>query len=1020
MLISDFSTAILNIIDRLHQLVQIDIQENWYYLDQDSSIEYIDLKQAKPVQLNDKQYIIWSSGQQVQWLIQKIILPSSLKNYPLKHLTARLILTWWAEDAKIYINGTLVQEGDLFDSTTRLLLTNNVIPGQEIIIALRLVSPEHDFGALMRSLLIFENPNFIDPGFVADELNVLYNYLKAFEPDKIENLALALNQINWNLVLKQYEFNQALLEIREILQPLAKNLKERQVHLLGHAHLDMAWLWPIKETWDVAQRTFSSVLNLQKDFSELKFGHSSPLLYEWIEKNRPDLFTQIKEAYKAKSWEILGGMWVEPEVNLISGESLVRQLLYGQNYFKEKFGAITKVAWLPDTFGFTWQLPQIFKQAGIEYFVTSKLHWNDTTKFPHGMFWWQSPDGTQLLSLMSPPNVAGVMDTNPIIMTNYAINWEKQTGLKDAFWLPGVGDHGGGPTRDMLEVQQRWKNSPFFPQIGFTTAKEYLDNLPKENLPVWDDELYLEFHRGCYTTHSDQKFNNRYCEGLLYQVELWSSLASIHLHLPYPKTALTDAWKKVLLNQFHDILPGTSIPEVFEDANQEWCRVIEVGEAILDSALQVISSRIILPTPPYPKAKPIVIFNSLNWIRTEVVSLPITSENCNIYDVEGNQLFIQITLDNELLFLAEDIPSIGYRLFWLCPSERVKSPIKTPSKFILENDYLRVIVNPQTGDLESIFDKLQQREILDGVGNQLQAFQDEGQYWDAWNIDPNYKNHPLPTSQLKSIEYLDHSLIQSRIRVIKMIGNSEFIQDYILQINSPILQIKTTVNWQENHVLVKAAFPLKLESDIVTYEIACGAIERLTRPKTEAEQAKWEVYGHRWADLTDVNQNYGASLLNDCKYGYDSQSNQIQLTLLRGSKWPDSNADRGTHYFTYAIYPHAGNWKDAKTVQRGYELNIPLKVIFPNYPNNACLSPVSSWLNFKSENLVLMTLKQAENDEKQWILRCYESEGKATELEIESDIGLTLSSPVNLLEENISDDNLTINPWKIVGYQVSL
>ncbi|PSF38742.1 alpha-mannosidase [Aphanothece hegewaldii CCALA 016] len=1016
---SEISQSILDTLDKLRQLVQVDVQENWYYLDQDLSIKDIKLEKAKPVQLNDKRYIIWSSGRQVQWLIQKIKFSSSLKEYPLIHLTARLVLTWWAEDAKIYINGKLVQEGDLFDSTTRRLLTTDVIPQREIIIALRLVSPGHDIGALMRSVLIFEKPDFIDPAFVADELTVLYNYLQAFEPEKLDILANTLNQISWNIVSDQEKFNQNLLEIREQLQPLASSIKKRQFHLLGHAHLDLAWLWPIQETWEVAQKTFNSVLKLQKYFSELKFGQSSPVLYEWIENNRFELFTQIQEAYKAKSWELLGGMWVEPEVNLISGESLIRQLLYGQNYFKEKFGTITKVAWLPDTFGFPWQLPQIFKQAGIEYFVTGKLHWNDTTKFPHGVFWWKSPDGTQLLSLMSPPNVAGVMDTNPIIMMNYAISWEQQTGLKDAFWLPGVGDHGGGPTRDMLEVQQRWQNSPFFPQISFTTAQEYLDNLPQENLPVWNDELYLEFHRGCYTTHGDQKYYNRYCEKLLYQAELWSSLASIHLELPYPKTALTDAWKKVLLNQFHDILPGTSIPKVFEDANREWCKVIETGEAILDISLQFIASRIILPIPPHSEAIPIIIFNSLNWTRSEVVSIIMNSlVNWDIYDVELNQVYSQITSENKLLFLAKDIPSVGYRLFWLSPTERVKPEIKTTSEFILENDYIKVIINHESGDLESIFDKVQQKEILNGAGNQLQAFQDKDQYWDAWNIAPNYQDFPLQPSKLKSIEYLDYGLIQSRIRVIRIIGNSEFIQDYILRINSSILQIKTTVNWQEENILVKVAFPLKLESDVVTYEIACGAIERLTCPQTEAEKAKWEVYGHRWIDLTDVNQNYGVSLLNDCKYGFDCQMNQIRLTLLRGTKWPDINADKRIHSFTYAIYPHSGNWQEAKTVHRGYELNIPLKVIFQKQFNNTCLSPVSSWLNIGSDSLILIALKQFENDVTKWIMRCYESEGKIAYLDIASEIGLTLSSPVNLLEEDIVLDELTVKPWQIVSYKI--
>ncbi|MFM7789159.1 MAG: alpha-mannosidase, partial [Microcystis panniformis] len=308
---------------------------------------------------------------------------------------------------------------------------------------------------------------------------------------------------------------------------------------------------------------------------------------------------------------------------------------YGQQYFQEKFGQITKTAWLPDTFGFPYQLPQILKSFGIKYFVTGKLHWNDTTKFPHGFFWWQSPDGSKILSLMSPPNVAGVMDTNPIIMTDHALNWEQQTGLKDIFWLPGVGDHGGGPTRDMLEVAQRWQKSPFFPQLKFSQATTYLDSLETSNLPIWDDELYLEFHRGCYTTHADQKAYNRYCEILLYQGELWSSLANILLDIPYPKVEIESAWKKVLLNQFHDILPGTSIPEVFRDANQLWRQVISTGEAILDQALQAIANQINLPNPPHTQAKSFLVFNSLNWERSQVISLAVESFNCSVYDLNN-------------------------------------------------------------------------------------------------------------------------------------------------------------------------------------------------------------------------------------------------------------------------------------------------------------------------------------------------------------------------------------------------
>ena len=480
----------LDNIAKLSHLTRTDVQKNWL-------IATAAGNPIQPVTLNEKQYIIWPAGRQIQYLTQKIIVPEHLAGYPLAGMELRLILTWWAEDVKIYVNNQFIQAGDLFDSSTRILLSNSVSTGQEIVVTLRLVSPNHDIGGLMKSQLIYEYSQAIDPSFVADELTILHNYLQTFYPENLAAFTATLDNIDWDNVTNKDRFNQSLESIRQSLQPLAQPLKERSFHLLGHAHLDMAWLWPLAETWQVAKNTFISVLNLQKDFPALIFGHSSPLIYEWIKKHHPDLFQAILEAYKGQSWELLGGMWVEPEVNLISGESLFRQLLYGQKYFQEKFGQITKTAWLPDTFGFPYQLPQILKSFGIKYFVTGKLHWNDTTKFPHGFFWWQSPDGSKILSLMSPPNVAGVMDTNPIIMTDHALNWERQTGLKEIFWLPGVGDHGGGPTRDMLEVAQRWQTSPFFPQLKFSQATTYLDSLETSNLPIWDDELYLEFHRGC-------------------------------------------------------------------------------------------------------------------------------------------------------------------------------------------------------------------------------------------------------------------------------------------------------------------------------------------------------------------------------------------------------------------------------------------------------------------------------------------------------------------------------------------
>lgn len=373
-------------VERLRALTHVNAQNGWRYCPQDLPAAVATEAQRwnnwSTAELNSKGYIVWSPGRQVIWLSQHFVVPQDLQGYPLSGLGWRLVLTWWAEDAQIFVNGQLVQAGDLFDSSARVLLSLAVTPGEEITVALRLVSPGHDIGALMRSTSVYESTNDIDPGFVADELAVLYKYVEAFNPEKLDTLAAVVAEIDWEAVSQQEEFVHSLSTLRQNLQSLVGAnypLKQRRIQMLGHAHLDMAWLWTVSETWEVAQRTFESVLKLQQEFPDLTFCHSTPALYAWIEQYRPDLFAAIKQQIAAGRWEVVGGMWVEPEVNLLGGESLVRQVLYAQRYVLEKFGQLTTVAWLPDSFGFCWQLPQILKQGGIEYFVTQKLHWNDST-----------------------------------------------------------------------------------------------------------------------------------------------------------------------------------------------------------------------------------------------------------------------------------------------------------------------------------------------------------------------------------------------------------------------------------------------------------------------------------------------------------------------------------------------------------------------------------------------------------------------------------------------------------------
>jgi alpha-mannosidase len=1134
------SQTISQAIEKLRAFSEMDVREHWRCFLGDMSVASVflsDFSDWETRELNAKGHIAWEKGKKVLWLAQKLIVPPDLQGYPLEGLCLRLALVWWADSAQVYINGSLVGEGDLFDVSQRVLLTESVIPGVEFTVALRLVSPGHDNGALVGSKCVYEavgnsNSN-IDPGFVASELAIVQRYCEAFAPDELDVVAglvkEVVEEINRRVAegaeqeKKREEFNKSLANLQNHLKSIIHNPKETyplsksktkasvvkvqnsqetyplpketyplpkskikasvaKIFLVGHAHLDMAWLWRVSETWEAAKNTFASVLKLQEDFPELIFCHSTPALYAWVEENCPDLFAQIKKAVKNQLWEVVGAFWVEPELNIISGESIVRQLLYGQLYVKEKFGEFSTVAWLPDSFGFCWTLPQFMVSAGVEYFVTEKLIWNDTTDFPYGAFWWRSPDGSEIFSLMSAPIGQGI---DPVKMVEYAIAWEKQTGLQNYLWLPGVGDHGGGPTRDMLEIARRWESSPLCPEFEFTTVENYLEEIKQEGIrrwgdketiqnpmpnpqspipnpqspmpnsqfPIWNDELYLEFHRGCYTTHGDQKLYNRRGENLLYEAELFASLATICCGVDYPKAEIEAAWKKLLFNQFHDILPGSSIEEVYQDAEPEWQEMQNTATQILQQSLETLASQIDLPQPPKPDSLPVVVFNSLNWQRSEVVSVCLPPQTNNrqwqVYDTSGNQITSQIDADANLLFLAKDVPAIGYCLYWLSTAQESQNQSETIAlQFILDNEFLRVVVDEETGDLSSVFDKLNNREILSGNGNQLQAFKDEGQYWDAWNIDPNYSEKKLPPLKLKSIEWVEQGILQQRLRVVRQLGESEFIQDYILQVNSQILKIHTKVNWLERHVLVKAAFPLNLEADFTTYEIPCGAIQRTTKPQTPAEKAKWEVPALRWADLTEEmgqgdketrrqrdkekeipnlqDNSYGVSLLNDCKYGYDAQPRQLRLSLLRSPEWPNPQADKGNHEFSYALYPHAGSWQKAQTVKRGYEFNQPLKVVLcQNKLQTQTLKDKASFISISGQNssqnsgqnLILMAFKQAEDDTKKWILRCYESVGETAEFKLTSDIGLKAKESVDLLERPLPT-TFTIKPWKIASFTV--
>lgn len=1009
-------------LDRLRSLSQLDIRRGWRIAPEPAlgKIEATRWEAWPVAELNAKGHIAWPQGRQQLWLYQTITWPQRLENYPIDKFQAKLALRWWADLAEIFVNGERVQVGDLFDCFGRILLTERLQPGKRVEVALRLLSPGHDAGALVRSQLCFERPAAVlpEPGFIADELEILAEYLHHFESDLLPEFTAILTKINWDVLPDRGQFDLSLDTVRRLLRPWRRSLKQRQIRCLGHAHLDMAWLWPVADTWLAAERTFESVLGLQPDFPELTYTHSTPALFAWLEQNRPQLFAQVQAQVEAGRWSVDAGLWVEPELMIIGGEAIARQILYGQRYCQEKFGAISAIAWLPDSFGFSWQLPQLLLQGGITCFATQKLRWNDTNRFPHELFRWRGRDGSEILALTLPPIGS---DIEPVEMARYAYHWEQKTGQQTCLWLPGVGDHGGGPSRDMLAQSRRWARSPFFPTLEFGQVSEVLPPEPPTDLPIWEDELYLELHRGCYTTHGDQKWYNRRCETSLYEAELLSVMAERVAQRPYPQVALETAWKQALFNQFHDILPGSAIPEVFVDADRDWQSCLETCRDISIGAMGAIGSQIRL-TPPVPGAKPWLVFNLLGWERRETVTIPASSTG-QILDDDGQILpsqFVAAALEpwptcyppqlncipHQLA--AVTVPALGYVVLWQAPTT-TEIVATIPNRWTLENDYLTAEIDPATGDIASLWDKAGDRQVLAGPGNQLWAFADAGQYWDAWNIAPDYRDHPLPTAQLSRIEWIEFGPLRQRLRVVRWLAESEFQQDYVLDAAADYLKIESVIDWRANQVVVKANFPLAVQADHCTHEIPFGAINRPTSPQTPEQKAKWEVPMLRWADLSQGNA--GVSLLSDAKHGLDFGPDRLGLTLLKAPLWPNPGADRGVHRVTYALYPHGGDWRRAQTVQRAINLGQPLRI----YLGQPAAGPLSAYHSFWPEGAsgMLAALKKAESGEG-YVARFYEPHGEEIPFRPEEICGLRPQAALNLVEHPAGAVPEKLSPWQIV------
>jgi alpha-mannosidase len=777
-------------------------------------------------------------------------------------------------------------------------------------------------------------------------------------------------------------------------------LKEFRVNLVGNAHIDIAWLWRMAETMALSKNTFETVIKNMGEYPELTYAQSQAVTYDWMEKNHPDLFRSIKEKVRAGRWEIVGGMWVEPDCNLIAGESWARQLLYGKEYFREKFGVDVRIGWNPDSFGYNWNMPQLYKLGGIDSFITQKLWWNDTTVFPHFLFNWQGVDGSTILTYMPPASYDSSLQLKEV--ANGISKYEATTGLKESMILYGLGDHGGGPNREILDRVRGYGQLPMSLKFTHGTAGAFLQQKRKEklDLPLWKDELYLEYHQGTFTTQGAIKKNNRRTEALLATTEKLAAIAYL-LGDKYPAAELEKCWKSALTLQFHDILPGSSITPVYRDALETYKGVQKELKILESKALEKMAG-MIAPSSLRDTASPLHVYNPLSWERSDVVTQTLSDVpegySLEVVDDSGREVPCEVTPANEsgmvdICFIAEKVPPMGYRtysLFSISLPAASGVPPKTEAANILENAALRVEIDPASGNLKSIFDKRLNREFV-APGeevNKLWVYEDRPENWDAWNI--GYTGRGWELNKTDKVELVSSGPVKTVYRVDKsFLGLSKersyptedfpssFFRQYITLYNGlDRVDIRTEADWWEDHLSLKACFPLAVKADKAFYEIPFAAIGRTTRFETLWEKARYEVPALRWADLSD--DKGGIAILNDSKYGYDIHGNVMKLSLLRSPTWPDPMADRGRHEFTYSIYPHAGSWSEGQVVRRGQELNQPLLALEWGRPSQGKrpLLGSQSFFSIDGSGVIIDAIKLAE-DGSGLIFRLYEANGKA-------------------------------------------
>ncbi len=824
-------------------------------------------------------------------------------------------------------------------------------------------------GTLTEAYIAKVNRDMRDYFYDFEVLNELRNHIPK---NKAQYSTISIALYKSSLQLNKYDNNEAI-EAKKILAPeLARRNIDSPLKItaIGHAHIDLAWLWPIRESIRKGARTFSTALMNIEKYPDYIFGASQPQLYQWMKDSYPNLYKRIKEAVRKGRWELQGAMWVESDTNVTGGEALIRQLLYGKKFYKKEFGEDINNLWLPDVFGYSGALPQILKKSDVDYFMTIKLSWSEFNKFPHHTFKWQGIDGSEVLAHMPPEGNYNSSAAPRAIIAAEEKFMDK--GYSDeCLLLYGIGDGGGGPGEEHIERLNREKNLQSLAPVKQEFAKEFFNRIAKNivEYKTWIGELYLEHHRGTYTSEGRNKKYNKVMENLLRDIEI----ISIMFGLEYDFERIEKIWKEVLLYQFHDILPGSSIKRVYDESLK---RYGEIENEIISMLQKSISSN----------GKNIKVINTSSWERYEWIKHDNNWLKANVEPMSS------VILNNETHNLSYDV--------------QINEELNQ-----IQNDSFIVSFN-NDGSIKSVFDRSNSWEAIKSgfTANNLSVYINDG---DAWDFPHDYKDLYSVAPELQSYSYELDGPEAIRTNVFKT-GDSIITQSIVLRDGASRVDIRNKINWKEKNTLLRASFPLNVSSNNLTCGIQFGYIERPSHNNTDWDMAKFEVCGQNYVDISQIDQ--GVAILSDYKYGYSSSLDTIEISLLSSTTFPDVTGDIGLHEFTYSIYPHTGNHIVGEVIKEALELSRPLRVVASE---ENCEQSSNSFIKTSQSNIIIETIKRSE-DGKGFIVRMYEAEGRKVNTSLSFNKTYKSISEVNLIERQLSDEVLNVsgifiefNPFEI-------